>query len=515
VRRHPVLAVLAVSCVAAVSLAIPSDAASTPMLAFGPNTYAYTSSYGEPSIAISPVDGAIYASTPGDNGAVLGRSDDKGKTWIKLPTAVTDATQAALKGGDSDVAVAKDGTVYAADLNVDGMTVFRSTDKGKTFPQQAFINGSADREWLAVSGAHGEKVHVVWHEFATGTMLGVTSTDSGKTFSAPELLYSNPQTTAESAHDGTAIGGPSVDSTGRVYVSYATSRLTTTDTTYGTPPVDSIHMSVRDPESGAWTDHLVNAGADDANYGNFWMASAVDKGDYVYAVYSGYAHKGQPMHVWLQQSKDQGNTWSAPYAVDNILPGPVGQDLFGWVAGGAKGVAVVSWYHTAAANKDANGIDWVVPVAQVRGLDTPTPSEVYGIASDHSVHHGPICTLGTFCGVLPGSSSDRSLLDFFKVAVAPDGAPEVVWSDNNRTGGTKTGVGFARQIGGPSALAETLPVAVKPTRPVTKPVVPATPTTPTTPATGHLAATGLPLGLPLAALGLVLAAVVVRRRVQR
>ena len=46
---------------------------------------------------------------------------------------------------------------------------------------------------------------------------------------------------------------------------------------------------------------------------NFWMASAVDRGDYVYAVYSGYAHKGQPMHAWLQQSRDKGITWTPPY----------------------------------------------------------------------------------------------------------------------------------------------------------------------------------------------------------
>ncbi|MGZ6826948.1 MAG: hypothetical protein ACXVGH_09155, partial [Mycobacteriales bacterium] len=313
-------------------------------------------------------------------------------------------------------------------------------------------------------------------------------------------------------HDGTAIGGASVDAQGRVYVSYATSRLTTTDTTYGTPPVDSIHMSVRDPESGTWTDHLVNPGADDANYGNFWMASAVDRGGYVYAVYSGYAHKGQPMHVWLQQSRDQGRTWTAPLAVDDVLPGPVGQDLFGWVAGGAKGVAVVSWYHTAAPDKDADGIDWVVPVAQVRGLGTASPSVVYGLASDHSVHHGPICTLGTFCGVLPGSSTDRSLLDFFKVAVAPDGAPEVVWSDNHRVDGGKTGVGFARQVGGPSALTEVLPTrAVAP--PARRGSTAAGAPAPAVPASRGLAATGLGTTLPALALGLVLVAGFLRWRV--
>jgi hypothetical protein len=511
-RRLLCLTALGAAASAAL-LSPPSQAAVAPKLVFGPNTYAYTSSYGEPSIAIAPT-GTVYASTPGESGAVLARSDDKGATWTKLPTAVSTATQAALKGGDSDVVVAKDGTVYAADLNVDGITVFRSTDKGAHFPQQAFINSTSDREWLAVTGPHGETVYVVWHEIATGTMLAAVSHDSGKTFGVPEVLYSNAGTAAESAHDGTAIGGVSTDSHGRVFVSYATSRLTTTDTTYGTPPVNTIHLSVREPEGSTWHDYLVNAGADDANYGNFWMASAVDRGDTVYAVYSGYAHKGQPMHVWLQASTDHGRTWTTPYAVDDVLPGAAGQDLFGWVAGGGKGVAVVSWYHTSASNKDANGIDWTVPVAQVRGLTTGHPSVVWGLASDHSVHHGPICTLGTFCGVLPGSSTDRSLLDFFKVAVAPDGMPAVTWSDNNRIDGqAKTGVGYARQVAGPSAFLSTLPsVVVTPPRTPAAPV-PAKPGSTT--GSGQLASTGLGAGVPLAALVLIATAVGVRRRSRR
>jgi len=182
----------------------------------------------------------------------------------------------------------------------------------------------------------------------------------------------------------------------------------------------------------------------------------------------------------------------------------------GWVAGGGKGVAVVSWYHTTAGNKDASGIDWTVPVAQVRGLTTGHPSVIYGEAANHSVHHGPICTLGTFCGILPGSSDDRSMLDFFKVAVAPDGMPAVTWSDNNRIdGGPKTGVGYARQVSGPSAFLEKLPstTVTPPKKPVT-PVVPAKPST----GNGHLAATGLGGPVPLVALVLLVSAVGVRRR---
>jgi hypothetical protein len=513
-RHHRPLAAAAVAGVGVVLAltAAPASGAAKPGLTFGHNTYAYSSDYGEPGLDIAP-DGTVYATTPGDNGAVLAKSTDKGATWTKLPTARSTATQAALKGGDSDVAVAKDGTVFAADLNVDGITVFRSTDGGKSFPHQVFINGTSDREWLAVDGPHGEDVYMAYHEIGTGTMLIAVSHDRGETFGPQQVVYSQPTTVAQSAHNGTSIGNVTVAGNGYVYITYGTTRLTTTDTTYGSPPISSIQISISKDKGATWHDVTVNPGSDDANFGNFWMANAVDTAGNVYAVYSGYAHKGEPMHVWLQQSRDHGETWTAPYAVDNVLTGrPVGQDLFGWVAGGGPGVAVVSWYHTDAPNKDAAGIDWVVPVAQVRGLAKAAPQVVYGIASDHSVHHGPICTLGTFCGVLPGSSSDRSLLDFFKVDVGPDGMPAVVWSDNNRIDGAgRTGVGYARQAGGPSAFAATVAAAPRTaTRPATKPAPQAVPSG--SAGSGHLAATGLPTALPVLALLVLLLGFWLRRR---
>ena len=510
-RRPLALAVVA-GLGAALAISASPAAAAKPTLTFGKNTYAYSANYGEPGLDIGP-DGTVYATTPGDNGAVLAKSTDKGATWTKLPTARSTATQAALKGGDSDVVVAKDGTVFAADLNVDGITVFRSTDGGKTFPHQVFINGTSDREWLGVSGPHGQDVYMAYHEIASGTMLIAVSHDRGETFGPQQVIYSQPTTVAQSAHNGTSIGNVTVDG-GNVYVTYGTTRLTTTDPTYGSPPISSVQISISRDKGATFHDVDVNPGADDANYGNFWMSNAVDSAGNVYAVYSGYAHKGEPMHVWLQQSRDHGETWTKPYAVDNALTGrPAGQDLFGWVAGGGPGVAVVSWYHTDAPNKDADGIDWYVPVAQVRGLDTATPQVVYGMASDHSVHHGPICTLGTFCGVLPGSSSDRSLLDFFKVDVGPDGMPAVVWSDNNRVdGAAKTGVGYARQVVGVSAFAPAVTAAPR-TAPVPASAGGRTRAqAPGAPGSGRLPVTGLPLGLPVLAVLALVAAVGLRRR---
>ena len=446
--RRLLLPLGAAALVAAALPALGSTASTG--LRFGANTYAYVQNYGEPGLA--GIAHTIYVTTPGNGGAVLAKSTNDGRTWTQLQTVTPPRTSPGqfTGGGDSDVVVAKNGYVYVGDLDVDGIEVSKSTNGGRTFAQQVFIASSSDREWLATDGANGQNVYVAWHELATGTILVEVSHDGGATFSAPHIVYSEPTTIAESAHNGTSIGNITTDGLGHVYITYGVTRLDTTDTTYGSPPISDIHVSVSSDGGNTWKDYEVNPGAADANYGNFWMSNAVDTAGNVYAVYSGYAHKGQPMHVWLQESTDHGAHWTTPYRVDD----PGGQDLFGWVAGGGPGVAVVAWYHTNSASKDSPHADWVVQVAQVRGLGTTRLREYVGTASDHVMHHGAICTLGLFCGILPGSAADRSLLDFFKVTVAPDGMAEVVWADNHRVdGGANTGVGFAKQVGGPSAYS--------------------------------------------------------------
>jgi hypothetical protein len=440
---------LAVVPVLALVAALPSRAV-TPGLTFGKNVTAYSGEYGEPGLSIDGQN--VYATTPGDGGAVWGVSHDGGATFEKKPTVKPPADQqrGVAPGSDSDVAVGPDGAVYVGDLTIDGIEVSRSTDHGETFPQQTFVdtNATADREWLAVDGTGDEAtVYVAWHELSTGTMLVKRSTDAGKTWDlAPHTIYTQPTTAGQSAHNGTSIGQISTDHNGHVYVSYGITRLDTTSTTYGTPPISQINVSYSDDYGATWQDVTVWPGFADANYGNFWMATAVDAGGTVYAVYSGRNHDTtEPMQVYLQASKDFGRTWSDQYVVSQ----PGGNSLFGWVAGGGPGVAVVAWYHTDADDKNAGDIDWYTDVAQVRGLADGNPTKVTGRASDHVMHHGAICTLGIFCGVLPGSADDRSLLDFFKVTVAPDGMPAVVFSDN---GDGKRDVTFVKQSAGPSAL---------------------------------------------------------------
>src|ERR1051326_9090059 len=66
-------------------------------------------------------------------------------------------------------------------------------------------------------------------------------------------------------------------------------------------------------------------------------------------------------------------------------------------------------------------------------------------ASDHSTHNGGICVNGTLC-LLGG---DRSLADFFQVAIGPDGLANIAFADN---GLSSTHVEYTRQRTGPLGL---------------------------------------------------------------
>jgi hypothetical protein len=504
---------LAIPLLFAVAL-VAAPASSTPVvptLKFSKNIAAYEhSSYGEPGLADGPT-GEVYVTTPGDGGAVWGRSLNSGKSFELLPTVRPPAGQGrgASPGSDSDVAVSRDGQVFVGDLTIDGIEVSRSRDKGKTFPLQTFVDtrATADREWLAVDGVGNEAiVYVAWHELSTGTMLVVTSQDAGKTFGLPVPLYSSPQTLIESAHNGTSIGQIATDGKGHAYVNYGVTRIDTASAKYGTSPISKIVVASSSDYGKTWRDVVANPGYPAANYGNFWMASAVDRAGNVFITYAGRNNDAvDPQRVYLQASKDHGTTWTEPIVVSP----PVGNSLFAWVAGGGNDVAVVGWYHTDAKDKDAS-VDWVVQMAQVRGLLAGKPRIIRGTASDHVMHHGGICTLGIFCGVLPGSSSDRSLLDFFKVSVDPrTGMAEVVFSDNYET----RQVTYARQINGPSAYDTSFTggdVVVLPPPAVHPPEVPPGQPPVTPPSSGGSGGSGLPsTGANYPIIGLVAIVVIV------
>jgi hypothetical protein len=148
---------------------------------------------GEPSIAFDPSgDGHVYVSAPqfiptavdhalgagpdSATGAAAWASSDHGLSW---PFAVN--TGAANGGGDTDVEVAADHSVFVADLEAAATDICTSHDFGKTYLD--CDNGLAtnqqgpenDREWL--TRGPGGVLYLTYHDFAGGFPIIERSTD--------------------------------------------------------------------------------------------------------------------------------------------------------------------------------------------------------------------------------------------------------------------------------------------------------------------------------------------------
>src|SRR5207244_7398417 len=117
---------------------------------------------------------------------------------------------------------------------------------------------------------------------ASQELFFTRSRDGGVTFDAPKVVSSRPQTIALAATN-TSIGSLSTDGHGHLYVTYGYTVGPTTVTEQQLTPINAIAVSVSDDYGASWQDFDVNPGFSDANYGNFWMASAVDSAGHVFA----------------------------------------------------------------------------------------------------------------------------------------------------------------------------------------------------------------------------------------
>ncbi|MGZ6826180.1 MAG: hypothetical protein ACXVGH_05260, partial [Mycobacteriales bacterium] len=119
-------------------------------------------------------------------------------------------------------------------------------------------------------------------------------------------------------------------------------------------------------------------------------------------------------------------TWSTPQVVDS---GPAQANLYPWLAPGGSHRADLAWYGGTGTSIADPSNAWTVKLAQLTAGSSGL-SVVQTTASDHVIHTGEICTTGVTC---PGTS--RTLLDFFQVAVSPDGRAAIAWADDSASPG--------------------------------------------------------------------------------
>jgi LPXTG-motif cell wall-anchored protein len=496
----------------------------------------------EPSIAIDPGDpNAVYVSAPqhipaalnqaagnmssGSNGVGFWASHDGGKTFpVNSNIASTNG------GGDSDVEVGLDHTVYVADLEAVTTDLCTSTDGGKTFTAPTLIGATpcgpvsgshqgpeTDREWIT-RGNNGE-LYLTYHDFAGGLPIIMKSTDKAKSF-LPCGSVLDPGGVAGKNYSpvaGTLVPKPVVGKDGSVYVEVS-------EPDQVSPPIGAnlnhLFMTVgKGGCNGVFANHLIYTDPG-AALGKIFDNQAIDGGGVLYLASAGQTKAGQgTTNLWLFTSHDQGVTWSPPIQVNtpdlkaNVMPA---------IAGGlGKDQVVLGWFgSTNASDPNNTKAQWrYYGATSFDGGKTFSQS----VVTPDVIHYGDICTQGIFCGLIPGQPSNRNLADFSSAAVDPvTGCAILVipgdpYNRPDLPSGPNTSDSsayVARQVGGPCLAAQTTAggaaaaAAARAAAPSGAPPAAAPARSGPLPATGN----ALPVWVALGLVGAASGAVVLRRR---
>jgi hypothetical protein len=142
--------------------------------------------------------------------------------------------------------------------------------------------------------------------------------------------------------------------------------------------------------------------------GNLFPALAVDDFGYVYAVWSDNAD------IYYSYSTTHGSSWSPAIKVTQNTSQAGKSNVFPWVAADASGHVAIAWYGAdRRGNSNTISANWNVYVAETVNGHASALVFTLSQATDHVNHTGSIST-----GGLTGSS-DRSLADFFQIAIDP------------------------------------------------------------------------------------------------
>jgi hypothetical protein len=365
---------------------------------------------GEPSFVFDPsADGHAYIVAPGGDGAVgvaFWSSTDAAKTF-----GPGRAVGSVGGGGDSEVEVGKDHTVYVADLEVAANAICRSHDFGKTFEDNCETGlasnqagPESDREWLTASPTDANVLYLTYHDFAGQVPIIEKSTDGGSSWAPCGSIF-DPAGPAFSTFStgGTDIGKPAIGADNTIYVP-----ITEPSSPLG-GSYDNFYVAVGDKGCTQTFRSAKVYSAPGASLANIFSFVSLDGGGNVWAISSGKLGEDKPFTVNVFLSRDQGHTWSKPIVVN---PPTQKAALFGTIAGGrAPGQAVIGWYGTdTSADPNDEKNEW-----RYYGATTDDFGEHWNVATitDSPFHYGAICTVGVLC------TSGRELLDFSSVGVDP------------------------------------------------------------------------------------------------
>jgi hypothetical protein len=429
-----------------------------------------------------------------------GQPDNCGILTNGCANNVSDLTNPGLApgGGDDDIAVNGPDpsntfngvaipNVAFVSLSLADVTAANSKDRGKTFsigtsgatggsinlvnPLAAHVPGD-DRMWIDAFD-DASTVYMNYHDLATGAIHVQLSTDGGATYNAGfgEAIDANTFPAANGLGSGNVAGQIRIDkntnscpSRGNLYQIFSAPDSVTDNPPCAGPPLSCgplrtvyVGVSLNAIANGVpkpvptFIDHKIYTsppGSLGASNGTnqVFPALATDNNGWVYAVWS------DNTNIYFSSSGDQGTTWrTTPVRVnqntENVTT--VGHaNVFPWVASDANGHVVVVWL---GADKVGNsndvaamtGAQWNVYAAETVNGNDLVPLFTQHTASDHVIHRGSVST----GGLQPTGAADRSLADFFQVALDPQHRANVAFADNHDTSNYHVGVPyFTRQL---------------------------------------------------------------------
>ncbi len=421
-------------------------------------------------------------------------------------------------GGDSDISVGQlsptnpcPAIAYTGLHNIDALdnfTAARSDTCGESFTNPpnlyATQNTATDRQWQTFDGRLTN--HLIYHKVDTGQIVDSISYDGGFTYvtqagpagigaigslidaqhayTLPELKIGNIVTDYAHPVKGKFYPAAPVGSGEQIHPLYAIFAGTASaqeaalaqNPNAGYDYLDTLYLAKSLDGGLTWTDSTVFSvpAASHRELDLVFPVIGIDAVGNLYALWS------DGFKVQYAFSTDHGAKWSKAFQInpDNrgTKPDPGRADLFPWLVGGGAGKIDVVWYHGAGGDTSAyrnpgtndttHGVTrWKVAYAQLfnatrqnsKNVPNPTITSL-SQAVTPAIHKGSVCNNGTTCGIT--SPGDRTLLDFFQVAIDSAGRANIAYASDFSSPGNASTV-YTRQNSGLSAITGK-PVAALP-----------------------------------------------------
>jgi hypothetical protein len=411
----------------------------------------------------------------------------------------------AFGGGDCDLATGGAApangfdNLAASSLTLSNLTVNQSSDGGATFQTPANPFGQQvfgdDRQWNAADTPLG-RVYMTVHDVATDNIQISVSTDGGYTYvSNNPAISAVPGTCGETApdsclgaatmdnHFGNIVVNPTTHMLYTVYVAPANAAENAAAQSGSNLNEHVVYVAVGDPCATVactpggvpgpitWTDYPVYSAPTGTDLAHIFPSIGIDAGGTVYVTFS------DTLKISLMRSitPDTGAGWTVPVTVKGS--DTAHSSMFPWVVGGRAGVADLVWYDaflptpqhpgTASSNHacdsgteptdDSQGVNnnchnqWDVDFSQATfgSAANAVPAFKASDAGYKAVHYGSLCDQGLTCTTGAG---DRTLLDFFQIALDPQGGANIAYADDASHPGTADII-YTRQCKGPSAIS--------------------------------------------------------------